>query len=143
MTAERMFRLLLKLYPPDHRAMFGEEMLAVLDQAAKRQKRLPRSIVFFAVEALGLLWGATREWVAVLKAGRHPLRQEVIAHDSLPEDLRFAQIRVDAAIREMVRAISSGQFQRARRWSDLERRERAHLRRIREEHGLGDEPAGV
>jgi cell division inhibitor SulA len=143
MTAKQMFVLLLKLYPPDHRAVFGEEMLAVLEQAAKRQTGLPGSIVFFALEAMGLLRGAAREWAAVLTAGRQPLRQEVIAHDGLPDDLRVAQIRADAAIREMVQAISSGQFERARRWSDLERRERDRLRKIREEYGLGDEPAGV
>jgi hypothetical protein len=83
MTAKRMFVLLLKLYLADHRAVFGEEMLAVLEQAAKRQTGLPGSIVFFALEAMGLLRGAAREWAAVLTAGRQPLRQEVIAHDGL------------------------------------------------------------
>lgn len=143
MTAARMFGLLLKLYPPDHRAMFGEEMLSVLDQAAKRQNGLPRSIGFFAVEAMGILWGATREWVALLKARRHRLSDEVMADDGLPEEVQFARTRVNSAIREMVQAISSQQFERARQYSDIERRERDRLRRIREEYGLGGEPGGV
>jgi hypothetical protein len=138
MTVTRIFGLLIKLYPPDHRAIFGEEMLAVLDQAATRQKGFSRSIGFFAVEATGLLWDAARAWAALLKTGRHPLEEEALVRDGLPEGVQLAQIRVDAAIREMVRAISSRQFERARQWSDVERRERGRLRRIRGESGLGD-----
>jgi hypothetical protein len=143
MTAARMFGLLLKLYPPDYRAMFGGEMLSVLDQAAKQQNGLPRSIGFFALEALGILWGAAREWAALLMVGRHRLREEVMAHDGLPEEVQFAQSRVDTAIRQMVQAISLQQFEKARRCSDLERKERDHLHRIRKKYGLGGETGTV
>lgn len=140
MTAARMFGLLLKLYPPDYRTMFGGEMLSVLEQAGQQQNGWPRSIGFFVIEAMGILWGATREWAALLTGGRHPRREEIPAQDGLPEEVQIAQSRVDTAIKQMVQAISSQQFERARRCSDLERRERDRLHRIREKYGLGDEP---
>jgi hypothetical protein len=123
--------------------MFGEEMLSVLEQAAQRQNGLPGSLAFFAREAMGILWGAAREWAALLTGSRHEPREEITPHDDLPEEVQLAQARVETAIRQMVQAISSRQFETARRCSCLERRERDRLHRIREKYGLGGEPETV
>jgi hypothetical protein len=119
-------------------------MLSVVEQRANQQRGLARFIGFFTIEAFGIMWGALQEWVALLAGVRHRNMEEVVAHDDrLPEDVRSAQGRVNAALEQMLHAISAQQFERARRWSDVEREERHILRRLLEKHGLGDEPEAI
>jgi len=63
-----LYRQLLRLYPAEHREMFGEEMLAVLTEvgsAADDGKIVARTRQL-AREAGGLLLGAAREHLRVL-----------------------------------------------------------------------------
>jgi len=63
-----IYRGLLRLYPVEHRQIFGEEMIAVLRQAEMEnadRRLLMRSRVFVR-EGLGLLHGALRERFRVL-----------------------------------------------------------------------------
>ena len=65
-----VYRGLLRLYPAEHRQIFGEEMISVLSQermANADRRLLVRSRVFVR-EALGLLNGALRERFRVLIA---------------------------------------------------------------------------
>jgi hypothetical protein len=58
-----LYRKLLRLYPAEHRRLFGQEMLAVLEEQRNeisRQKTRARARLF-AREAAGLVGGALRE----------------------------------------------------------------------------------
>lgn len=82
-----VYRKLLRLYPAEHREMFGEEMMAVLREerdAHATNKWLTRAR-FFAREITGLVNGALREhfqvWVKIqeglsLATGRFSMRNE-------------------------------------------------------------------
>jgi hypothetical protein len=69
-----VYRKLLRLYPAEHRQLFGEEMMAVLreESDAHTKKKLLTRGRFFTREITGLVNGALREhfhvWVEV-KAG--------------------------------------------------------------------------
>jgi len=52
---KRAYRILLRLYPYDYRAMFADEMARTFDQLAECRP---------ACEFAGLLLGAAREWIA-------------------------------------------------------------------------------
>jgi hypothetical protein len=58
-----LYRLMLRLYPPAHRAKFGEEMMAVLQQGSTDSSHQPLAARFwFAIrETTGLLRGALQE----------------------------------------------------------------------------------
>ena len=58
-----LYRLMLRLYPPAHRAKFGEEMMAVLQQGSTDTSHEPLAARFwFAIrETSGLLRGALQE----------------------------------------------------------------------------------
>jgi hypothetical protein len=64
MTIERVYTVLLRLYPRDYRAMFAREMLNAFEITAE-QCRAP-SIRFAATELMGLARGAVSEWIAKL-----------------------------------------------------------------------------
>jgi hypothetical protein len=52
---KRAYRILIRLYPYDYRALFGDEMTRTFDQLAEDRH---------AGELAGLLIGAAREWIA-------------------------------------------------------------------------------
>jgi hypothetical protein len=58
MTLKRAYRILLHLYPADYRAMFAAEMARAFDRLV--EQRHDRR----AVELLGVIAGAAREWIA-------------------------------------------------------------------------------
>ena len=62
----RIFYLLLRLYPPEHQAVFAPEMLALLKERAHegRQRRGSARMYFFLKESFDLLRGAMTEWLA-------------------------------------------------------------------------------
>jgi hypothetical protein len=53
---KRAYRMLLRLYPADYRAMFAAEMERTFDQVAAE-----RSVL---TELIGLIAGAAAEWIA-------------------------------------------------------------------------------
>jgi hypothetical protein len=66
MNSKRAYRLLLRLYPPDHRAVFSSEMLAAFDESAapRRNQGWPAFARFILAELAGLVTGAGAEWLA-------------------------------------------------------------------------------
>ena len=60
----RLFLIALRLYPVDYRLRFGAEMLAVFEQAGNARASSAVRIRFMAVEFLGVLGSAVREWAA-------------------------------------------------------------------------------
>jgi hypothetical protein len=80
-----VYRKLLRLYPAEHRELFGEEMMAVLrdESDAQATKKWFTRSRFFAREIAGLVNGALREhfhvWVEIqdglsLATGRFSMR---------------------------------------------------------------------
>jgi len=65
MNSKRAYGLLLRLYPPDHRAVFASEMLATFDESAAAQRCQGRAIFarFILAELAGLVKGAGGEWL--------------------------------------------------------------------------------
>ena len=63
-----VYRTLLRLYPAEHRQMFGGEMLMVLAEevSGASNRRVMARIRIFAREASGLLLGAARERLGTL-----------------------------------------------------------------------------
>ena len=63
-----VYRTLLRLYPAEHRQMFGGEMLTVLAEegCGASNRRVMARIRLFAREASGLLVGAAREHLRTL-----------------------------------------------------------------------------
>ena len=63
-----VYRTLLRLYPAEHRQMFGGEMLMVLAEevSGASNRRVMARIRIFAREASGLLLGAAREHLGTL-----------------------------------------------------------------------------
>ncbi len=59
---KRAYRILLRLYPRDYRAMFAREMLRSFEVAASER----RAAGFVTVELMGLVRGALLEWIAKL-----------------------------------------------------------------------------
>lgn len=77
----RVFQLLMRLYPAEHRRVFGAEMLAVFDRAAAERRAQGRAAVarFAFAEVMGVLHAAPAEWCACMRLPAAPLAAGVIA----------------------------------------------------------------
>jgi ATP-dependent Clp protease ATP-binding subunit ClpC len=62
---------------------------------------------------------------------------------SLPEEITEVQKRIKFIVHRMENAIANHEFEKARFYSDEERKERENLRALREKHHLDDSTAGV
>jgi hypothetical protein len=130
----RAYDLLLRLYPKEHRELFGEEMAAVLRQAAEERRRdgVWAYIRFAVFEIAGLLAGAAALWAARL-AERPRLKPAAAVWfptaTDIPETERLIQRSIDC----MVNAIATHQFVKARFYSEVERKLRARLEGLRGE----------
>ncbi|MGH8631181.1 MAG: ATP-dependent Clp protease ATP-binding subunit [Burkholderiales bacterium] len=62
---------------------------------------------------------------------------------TLPEELADIQKRIKFIVHRMENAIANHEFEKARFYSDEERREREHLRALREKYHLDDSTTGV
>jgi hypothetical protein len=132
MKLTRIYRLLLRLYPKDHREQFGAEMESVFEEAAEEWRgRGPTVHAAFRIrEFAGLLAGAAAarfgKLVRRLAAG-HAIEDPVV----LPDDEREVERIVRVSIDRMVYAIAHQQFVEARFYSLVERRARARLDELR------------
>jgi ATP-dependent Clp protease ATP-binding subunit ClpC len=70
--------------------------------------------------------------------GRVKLRQT-----SLPEEIREVQKRIKFIVHRMENAIANHEFEKARIYSDQERKERENLRALREKYHLDESSTGV
>ncbi|HEY7547639.1 MAG TPA: hypothetical protein VID27_22265 [Blastocatellia bacterium] len=64
----RVYKTLLKLYPPEHKATFAEEMLTVFEEAAEERRRQGWVVFvcFLIAELTDLIIGIGAEWTAKL-----------------------------------------------------------------------------
>jgi hypothetical protein len=130
----RAYDFLFRLYPKEHRELFGEEMAAVLRQAAQERRRegVWPYTRFTLCEVAGLVAAATALWAAKLAERRQPEAEAGIwfsTTSSVAETERLIQRSIDC----MVNAIATHQFAKARFYSDEERKLRARLQELRGE----------
>jgi hypothetical protein len=130
---KQAYQFMLLLYPRGYRDQFAGEMTRVFEEsfAERREHRWTWSVRFAFAEMAGLIGGAAQAWID------HSSAPEIPAASCSPNDLMEAQQRVDLNIAGMVHAIANHQFERARVFSDQERRAREQLRVLREKYGIG------
>ena len=163
MIAVRAYRTLLRFYPSDYTALFAAEMARAFQRAAEEQRARGRGVIvrFALRELIGLVVGAAAEWAAKLTTDRSirgrclpDLRMmrptgvpqalwfagasAAAGNSSLPRELAEAQNRTDFLVNCMVYAISHHQFEKARFYSNEERKARENLRRLREKYNLAE-----
>jgi hypothetical protein len=134
-----VFELLLRLYPRGFRLEYGPEMLSVVERGLAERERLVSRLVFCAVEVCGLIGGAAAAWMGqfqnrTLGAAFAPASREVAR---LPEEVHEAKARADASLALMLQSIAAQEFEKARRYSAEERKQRLALDRLKEKYGLG------
>ncbi|HTR39223.1 MAG TPA: hypothetical protein VMH80_25280 [Bryobacteraceae bacterium] len=129
----RTYLFFLLLYPRNHRALFGTEMLRVHQESAAEHRSQGRIAyaAFVVRELAGLLTGAAGAWF-----GRQPPLPK--AQGNVPTNIAEAQRCIDASIAGMVQAIAHHQFEKARFYSFAERKARENLRRLKESYGISD-----
>jgi hypothetical protein len=126
----QIFELLLRLYPAEHRELFGEEMAGVLRQAAedRRAEGWWAYARFVVWEFTGLMAGAAAVWAARF-AGRRRVQPE--AEPNGVSEIREVERKIQRCIDCMVYAIANHQFEKARFYSHAERELRARLDNLR------------
>lgn len=127
-----VYRILLRMYPPDYRRQFGDEMASVFERAAADhlQKGPIELLRFAARELFGLAFGARDAWRAPL------LIEQVGADFSVPADLADAQRLVTRCKSHLEEAIVARDFKKARFLCLVEERAREDVRRLRAKYRL-------
>jgi hypothetical protein len=133
----RVLQLLLRLYPQEHRKLFGEEMAAVLQQTAEDRRTqgwwaFTRFVIW---EIAGFMAGAAAVWAAQF-AGQPRVQPE--AEPTGLSDIRETERKIQISIDCMVHAIANHEFTKARFYSNLEREARARLQSLRDRYGTSE-----
>jgi hypothetical protein len=133
----RILELLLQLYPQEHRELFGEEMAAVLRQAAEDRRAEGRWAYarFVVWEFTGLVAGATALWAARFAGQQRSVPE---AQPAGLSEIQEAERKVQRCIDCMVYAIANHQFEKARFYSIAERKFRARLQNLRDRYGISE-----
>jgi hypothetical protein len=159
----RAYRILVRLYPRDYKALFAVEMQTAFERASEEHqlRGIPVFIRFLVGEFVGLLIGAGAEWIAKFTTdssvrGRflpdlRMMRPPGVSRElwfagpylstrqvSLPDEVIEAQARISMLIQRMVHGIANHDFPDARRCSYEERQARDQLRRLREQYNIDD-----
>jgi hypothetical protein len=131
--------MLLRLYPREYRAIFGEEMRRVVEEAMADRSRGGelRIAAFIATEITALIAGATAQWAAKLSspdryANCYRRLQAGGGGHAVSDELKEAEARVNLLVSRMVHAIAHHDFPGARMYFHQERLARENLRLLRE-----------
>ena len=133
------YRVLLGMYPPDHRKWFGEEMLGVFETAATEHRGWSY-IRFLLHELASVAGGAAIAWAVKLSGRGYVHASQPVASAtctvSLPHEVQEAQDRLNRSLNGMLHAISHHQFLQARALAAEEQKAREELRRLREQYHI-------
>lgn len=135
---EALFQAMIRLYPEEYQEAFGEEMLTVLTnrEADLNPKQPLKTAWFVLAEIACLLRGIVSEHMA--KRANPQQYRYFPAHAVEAADLAAnpaaLESRLKDLIRLMERAIAHHDFQRARFYSNEERKTRNLLSRIQNVH---------
>lgn len=124
----QVFDFLLRLYPKDHRHLFGVEMASVLRQALEDRRAQGRgAYLWFAIwEMAGLVAGAAALWAAKL-ANRRDMEPAPETPLSPSDNVQETEQLIQRCIHCMTHAIANHEFEKARFYSTAERRLRQRL----------------
>ena len=135
----RIYDFLLRLYPAEYIALFGEEIGSVLHEAAadKRRQGTTAFTGFVFRETLGLLVGLGTEWMAKFTtfngymSGVQLTARTAAAIGGAPDEVAESQKRIQLLCRQMDHAIANHDFEGARLFSVENSKERAKLDQLR------------
>ncbi len=132
-----LFEWLLRLYPAEHRELFGEEMANVLRQAAedRRTEGWWAYARFVVWEFAGLVTGAAAVWAARFA---WQSRGTPAAQPAGLSEIQETERKIQTSIDCMVHAIENHQFEKARFYSIAEREFRARLEKLRDRYGISE-----
>lgn len=161
MSAQRVFAVLLYLYPNDYSALFAGEMITAFQQGCNEHRSQGRAsfVRFVIAELAGLIIRMAAEWIAKLTTdtstrGRalpdfRKMRPAGVPYElwfaaagknyrqtSLPMEVAQAQERVTFLMNAMVHAINNHDFQAARSYSYEEYRQRDKVEILKKKYGL-------
>src|SRR5207237_995307 len=115
-----------------YRGQFEERLKTIMKELMENQN----AIIF--IDELHTLVGAGSAEGSLDAADRVKLRQT-----TLPSDLADIQKRIKFIVHRMENAIANHEFEKARFYSDEERKERENMRQLREKYNLDESSAGV
>jgi hypothetical protein len=135
----RALEFLLRLYPKEHRELFGDEMAAVLRQAGEDRRTAGwwAYASFLVCEIVGLAAGAAAVWAARF-AGQQNVQPSPASPAAQPNEIRETEQLIQRSIDCMVHAIANHQFTKARFYSNVEREARARLQNLRGRYGISE-----
>jgi hypothetical protein len=138
-----VYRALLRIYPPDHRRWFGDEMRSVFEEAAREHRgRGPIAYAAFLFsECAGLIGGSAMAWTANLAGRGYIRRPELIGSGvtaTLPLEVQQAQDRLNISLNGLLHAIANHQFVQARAFAAEEQKAREELRVVREKYHIAE-----
>jgi hypothetical protein len=133
------FGLFLRLYPRAYRLEYGPEVLSVLERRLAEREGLVSRLALYVGEVGGLIGGAAAAWIWQLQNRTHSAALATASTElsTLPEEVREAKARADAALGLMLQSIAAHKFEKARQYSFEEKRQRLALDRLKEKYGLG------
>ena len=148
MNSARAYKILLRLYPRDYRALFAGEMLAAFRTGSEecRGQGSGAYLRFAVSELAGLLSGAAAEWIAKSTTGS-AIRGRCLPDrlkmrpPGVPWEVHYGEARAEFLVERTIYAIAHHDFPGARRYSDEERQARENLRLLREKYRI--EEAGL
>src|SRR5690348_16833357 len=142
-----LFEMLLRLYPAGPRELLGPEMVRVFEQGASEHRQRGRfAFACFAVrELFGLLSGCASAWrlsepgepALDLRKMRPPEVSKARYVTALDEVLAARRL-VLANLRRMQDSISHREFEKARFYSDEERKAREQLRVLHRKYRIAE-----
>jgi hypothetical protein len=144
---KRTFRLLLRLYPLDHRQLLGNEMLQVFEQAAEEHRAHGRlAFLFFAFfEFAGLLFGSISAWRRYRRSDRaidlrkmRPPEVSKATYVTAVDEMIAAQQLVAVNLSRLQDAIARQELVKARFYSDEEHKAREHLRAVHRKYRIAE-----
>ncbi|MFL6463922.1 MAG: hypothetical protein ACJ73N_05885 [Bryobacteraceae bacterium] len=138
----KIFTALLRLYPPEYRSAFASEMLIVLEEASRRvcRRKWAPYAHFVLIESFGLIRGAIAEWAVSLTTNSYISDQCLPGHadnkENLPAEVTEARRQVKLVLSQMEHAIANHQFEKARFYSEEERKARENLRLLQQKYQI-------
>ncbi len=130
---QQAYRAILRCYPAEHRAIFGQEILRTFEQAASENRRRGTAALCFALaELTGLVTGLCKEWIAKWTGGDQYMRACHVPEENcdLPSEVVEMQKHLQLLLRRMEFAIAHHDFPKARLYCEEERAAREHLERL-------------
>lgn len=137
---KKIYCRFLRFYPADYQATFAYEMRRVFEEAAKERRAAGWSAYLgFAVSELaGLCSAICAEWVARFTVSKPQFACAAAPVTDMPHEVAEAQRRVNSHVQQMIQAIASHEFEKARFHSKEEQKAREVLHGVRAKYNVSE-----